>query len=227
MTGLGAEAEMKDVLLRLYALSRPGKPEREQLINEVLPAAFAADLYDALVDEAHAPLAWDRSTNAVIFLDGYEALQQVSSTTATRLLQVLSTEPRKQGRTDPLLLIVGSRDLLADVPAEEASVPFARTQIHDDATVQRRMRELYRYWQQRVPATTRFLRLRDLYLPLWLRDFGPEDAQSYLLQFGHQEHTEIFAERAELVQMIDRVSRGHPLFLALAAEAAFEAEARG
>ena len=225
--GLGAEASMKDVLLRLSMLSRPGKAEREWLINEVLPAAFAADLSDALVDEAHAPRAWYRSTNVVMFLDGYEALQRASSETATRLLQVLSTEPRKQGRTDPVLLVVGSRDQLADLPAEEASLPFARTLIHDEANVKNHMRERYSRWQQRLPAATRFLRLRDLYLPLWLRDFGPEDTRSYLLRFGEQEHTQFFVEQVDLVQMIDRVTRGHPLFLALAAEAAYEAEARG
>src|SRR5205814_2190941 len=78
--GLGAEASMKDVLLRLQAMSRPGTPEREQLVNDVLPAAFAADLYDALVDEPHPPLAWTRTANVVVFLDGFEALQRADST---------------------------------------------------------------------------------------------------------------------------------------------------
>jgi len=225
--GLGAEASMKDVLLRLYVLSRPGKPEREQLISEILPAAFAADLSDALVDEAHAPLAWSRDVNVVLFLDGYEALQQASSETATRLLQVLSTEPRKQGRTDPVLLVVGSRDLLAEVPAEEASVPFERTYIQDERFVQHHMRELYLRWQHRLPARRRSLWIDDLYLPLWLRDFGPDDTSRYLLQLGEQEQTQVFAQHVELVQTIDRVTHGHPLFLALAAEAVLEAEARG
>ena len=118
---------MKDVLLRLYVLSRPGTPERERLVNDVLPAAFAADLYDALVDETHPPQAWSRMANVVLFLDGFEVLQRASSGTATRLLQVLTTEPRKQGGTDPLLLVVGSRDPLADVPEEEPAFPFERT----------------------------------------------------------------------------------------------------
>ena len=85
----------------------------------------------------------------------------------------------------------------------------------------------YTRWQQRLPADRRFLRLTDLYLPLWLRDFGPEDTSRYLVQFGEQEQTQVFAKHAELVQTIDRVTQGHPLFLALAAEAVLEADARG
>ena len=224
--GLGAEAGMKDVLLRLYVMSRPGKPEREQLINEVLPAAFAADLYGALV-EATPPQAWTKTANVVVFLDGFEALQHASASTATRLLQVLTTKPRKQGNTDPLLLVVGSRDPLADVPEEGPSFPFERTLIQDEHTVQQRMRERYTRWQQHLPVNRRFLRLKDLYLPLWLRDFGPEDTARYLVQFGKQEHTQVFAEQAQLVQTIDRVTHGHPLFLALAAETVLEANARG
>lgn len=80
---LGATASMEEVLLRLYELSRRGKPEREQLvINELLPAALAADLYGAVV-EAPQPQAWTKEANVVIFLDGFEALQSASSTTAT------------------------------------------------------------------------------------------------------------------------------------------------
>jgi hypothetical protein len=232
VTGLGAGATMKDVLLRLYVVTRPGNPERERLVNDVLPAAFAADLYGGLV-EATPPLVWSPVANVVIFLDGFEALQRASSTTATRLLQVLVTEPRKltesrkQGHTDPLLLVVGSRDPLADLPQEEPSVPFERTLVQDKQAVRQRMEELYTSWQQRLPAARRFLRLKDLYLPLWLRDFGPEDTRSYLVRFGEREHTQVFAEQAELVRTIDRVTHGHPLFLALAAEAVLEAEARG
>jgi hypothetical protein len=225
--GLSATATLKDVLLRLYVLSRPGKPEREQLINDVLPAAFAADLYDALVDEIHPPLVWSRTANVVVFLDGFEALQRASSTTATRLLQGLGTEPRKQGNTDPLLLVVGSRDPLSDVPQQEPSLPFERTGVQDEYTVQQRVHKLYTHWQQRLPAKRRFLRIEDLYLPLWLRDFGLEDTSRYLFQFGEQEQTQVFAEHAELVRTIDRLTHGHPLFLALAAEAVLEADARG
>lgn len=47
---------MKDVLLRLQVLSLPGTPERNMLVNELLPAAFMADLSAALVGaRSHRP----------------------------------------------------------------------------------------------------------------------------------------------------------------------------
>jgi tetratricopeptide (TPR) repeat protein len=226
VTGLVAEATMKDVLLRLQVLSLLGTPERETLVNELLPAAFAADLFAALV-EAHPPQAWSPAANVVIFLDGYEALQRTSSTTAARLLQVLTTEPRKQGHTDPLLLVVGGRDPLMGMIEDKQLVAFART-VEDEATAKQRAHDLYTRWQQRLPSTPRTvrrLRLENLVLPLLLRDFGPEHTRSYLLEVGEREQTAVFADDS-LVQAIDEVTHGHPLFLALAAEAVLEAGER-
>ena len=225
-TGLGANASMKDVLLRLHVLSLPGKPEREILVNELLPAAFMADLFDTLL-YADTPRAWSKWVNVVLFLDGFEALQHSSCTTATRLLQVLTTEQRKQGTTDPLLLVVGSRDPLPGYTDEEQSIPFARTVVQDEHSVQQRMQERVADFQQRLPKNRRVLRLKDLYLPLVLRDFGLDHTRSYLLTFGEQRDTQTFAQNDMLVQTIDRVTHGNPLFLALAAEAVVEAEARG
>jgi len=111
---------MDDVLLHLYELSLRGRPEREELVNEWLPAAFAADLYGALV-EATIPKAWTKVANVVIFLDGFEALQSASSTTAMQLLRGLAIEPRKQGQTDPLLLVIGSRDPLPGMTEDNAN----------------------------------------------------------------------------------------------------------
>jgi tetratricopeptide (TPR) repeat protein len=226
VTGLVAEATMKDVLLRLQVLSLLGTPERGTLVNELLPAAFAADLSAALV-EAHPPQAWSPEANMVIFLDGYEALQRASSTTAARLLQVLTTEPRKQGHTDPLLLVIGSRDPLMGMTEDKQPVAFARTG-EDEATAKQRAHDLYTRWQQRLPSTPRAvrrLRLENLVLPLWLQDFGPEHTRSYLLEVGEREQTAVFANDP-LVQAIDVVTHGHPLFLALAAEAVLEAGER-
>ncbi len=120
VTGLGAEATMKEVLLRLQVLSLPGTPERDMLVSKLLPAANVADLSAALV-EARLPQAWSATANVVIFLDGFEVLQRASSTTATQLLQVLTTEPRKQGHTDPLLLVIGSRDPLPGMTEDNAN----------------------------------------------------------------------------------------------------------
>ena len=226
-TSLGANASMKEVLLRLHELSLPGKPEREMLVNELLPAAFIADLFDTLL-YADTPRAWSKRVNVVLFLDGFEALHHSSRTTATRLLQVLTTEQRKRGTTDPLLLVVGSRDPLPGYTAEEQSIPFARTVVRDEPRVQQRVQELVAHWQQHLPRNRRVLRLKDLYLPLVLRDFGLDHTRSYLLTFGEQRDTQTFAQDDMLVQTIDRVTYGHPLFLALAAEAVVEAEeARG
>ncbi len=225
-TGLGANASLKEVLLRLHVLSLPGKPERETLINELLPAAFMADLFDTLL-YADTPPAWSKRVNVVLFLDGFEAFQHSSRTTAIRLLQVLTTEQRKQGTTDPLLLVVGSRELLPGYTHEEQSIPFARTVVQDEHLIQQSMQELVAHWHQRLPSNRRVLRLKDLYLPLVLRDFGLDHTRSYLLTFGEQRDTQAFAKDDLLIQTIDRITHGHPLFLALAAEAVVEAEARG
>src|SRR5258708_6841511 len=216
---------MKEVLLRLQVLSLPGTPERDMLVSNLLPAANVADLSAALV-EARLPQAWSATANVVIFLDGFEVLQRASSTTATQLLQVLTTEPRKQGHTDPLLLVLGSRDPLAGMSQDKQPVPFARTVDEDEATVKQQMHDLYIQWQQR-PRTLRFLRQENLMLPLWLQDFGHEHTRSYLLEVGEREQTAVFGADGPLVQAIDQVTHGHPLFLALAAEAVLEAEARG
>jgi tetratricopeptide (TPR) repeat protein len=226
-TGLGANATLKDVLLRLHVLSMPGKPEREFLVNDLLPAAFLADLFDVLLDTD--PLrAWSKTANIVLFLDGFEALQRASSSTATRLLHVLAIKERKHGKTDPLLLVIGSRDYLPGLSLEEVqAVPFGRTAMQDEQEVRRHVREWYAQWQQQIPADRRYLRPRDLYLTLELRDFGQEDTRSYLLKLGEQKQTRVFADNSLLVQTIDQLTHGHPLFLALAAEAVLEAKARG
>lgn len=222
---LGATASMEDVLLRLYELSRRGKPEREELvINELLPAAFAADLYGALI-ESPTPKAWSGTANVVIFLGGFEAVQRASSTTATDLLRGLTTEPHKHGHTDPLLLVIGSCDPLTGMTEDQQPVPFARTVDEDKATAKQRMHDLYVEWLQR-PKPLQCLRPeKDLVLPIRLRDFGPEHTRSYLREVDERRQKAAF-EADDLVQAIDQVTHGQPLFLALAAEAVLEAEAR-
>lgn len=222
-THLGPNATMKDVLRRLQVLSMPGKPERDMLIKELLPAAFLADLVETLVD-TDPPLAWTNKVNVIFFLDGFEALQHADSATATRLLQVLTTEQRKQGKTDPLLLVIGSRDALPGVSEGEHRALFARTSVSDERTVPQQIQELQAHWQH-LPVNR--LRLKDLYLTRWLPDFGQDDTRSYLLNFGERERTAAFTQNEELVQTIDRVTHGHPLYLALAVEAVLEASGRG
>ncbi len=52
-----------------------------------------------------------------------------------------------------------------------------------------------------LPQRKRFLRLSDLYLPLWLPDFGQDDTHTYLSQLGQQEQTQVFADHV-LVESI-------------------------
>ncbi len=113
--------------------------------------------------------------------------------------------------------------------ADAQPVAFPRT-VEDKATVKQQMHDLYVKWQQRLPSTPRALRrlrLDNLVLPLRLQDFGHEHTRSYLLAVGEREQTAVFAADSPLVQAIDQVTHGHPLFLALAAEAVLEAEALG
>ncbi len=202
-TGLRANASMKDVLLRLHLLSIPGATERQRLIEEVLPAAFLADLLDTLVHTSPAR-AWSSVVNVVLFLDGFEALLATSSTTAMRLLRVLTTEPFKSGTTSPMMLVVGSRDRLPGLAEIEQDPPFEqRTVQKDERAVQQQARELYEHWYQHLLPDKRFLRLTDLYLHLVLGDFGFDDTRSYLLKSGEREQTQVFAEDEVLVQKID------------------------
>ncbi|MFL5626819.1 MAG: hypothetical protein ACJ788_14640 [Ktedonobacteraceae bacterium] len=224
-TGLGANATPKDVLLRLHLLSMLGRPERDFLINEFLPVAFLADLFDALLDTDN-PRAWSKTANLVFFLDGFEVLQHASSSTATRLLQVLTTKQRRAGKTDPLLLIVGGREYLPGSRRGE-SEPYGRATFQSEQEVQHRARMCYAHWQQHLPADRHFLRLNDLYLTLELQDFGREHTRSYLLKLGEQKQTHVFADDSVLVQTIDSLTHGHPLYLTLAAAAVLEANARG
>ncbi len=85
--------------------------------------------------------------------------------------------------------------------------------------------EQYICWRQQLPKDLRYLRLSDLYLPLWLHDFGLEDTHQYLESIDRQEQTMAFADKV-LVKAIHHATYGHPLYLALAAAAVLEANAR-
>src|SRR5712692_2512685 len=224
--GLTASASLKDVLLRLQALSVPGRQEREWLVNEVLPAAFMADLAGCLL-ASDPPRCWTKVTNVLVLLAGFEALQRSSANTASQLLHVLATEPRRDGSTDPLLLVVGGRDYLPGMPAETLEDPLAQTTAQDEREAKSRIKQLHARWQQQLPAQKRHLRSHDLYLTLALHDFGWQDSRSYLLKLDEREQVPVFAADDALVETIERATHGHPLYLALAAEAALEARARG
>ena len=232
--GLSASVGISGVLLRLHALSvssRPGKEGRDYLVHHVLPAAFMADLLDGL-DGSNSPRTWNAAANVVLFLDGFEALLESSYTTAMRLLEVLAVnEGRKQGRTDPLLLVIGSRTRLLEhlnVDQHQEQYPSLELQTgpQDELLAREDAAESYARWHRRLPQQTRYLRLSHLYLPHWLYDFGLDDTRKYLAQVDGQKHTQAFDDEA-LVTAIHAATHGHPLYLALAAAAVLEAQANG
>jgi hypothetical protein len=133
------DASINEVILRLQALSESSRPEKEgstHLVNRVLPAAFLADLRENL-DGSYAPRTWTFSTNIVLFLDGFEALQESSTGTAKLLLDILvCNEHRLQGRTDPLLIVLGSRHRLHKlIWEEEHPSPAEQTRLQDEIQV--------------------------------------------------------------------------------------------
>jgi tetratricopeptide (TPR) repeat protein len=208
-------------------MSMPGKPERDFLVNELLPAAFLADIFDVLL-ESNIPAAWSKTANLIFFLDGFEALQSASSETATRLLELLTVRQRRGEKTDPILLVVGGRDYLpGSERKDDRHVLTQRLATQSEQELQGVVKTWYAQWQQSFPADKHYLQIEDLYLTFELQDFEPEDTRSYLLKFGEQRQTRLFADNEALVQTIGQLTQGHPLFLALASAAALEANARG
>lgn len=230
--GLRASASIKDVLLRLYALSMPGQPGmqgRKHLIEHILPSAFLADLRDAL-DGPGPPHAWSKTTSVILFLDGFDALlsEGVPENVGIRLLEMLAlSEHRKRGEADPLLLVIGSRQRFLEHTEAHQHPPFeVRTATEDERSAQEHARAFYESWHRQLPQTWRFLRLSDLYLPVWLSDFGQEDTRTYLTLLGEREQMRVFAENT-LVETIYHVTKGHPLYIALVAASLLEAGVRG
>jgi tetratricopeptide (TPR) repeat protein len=224
--------DIREVMLRLHLQSMPDHPRRQYLVEEVLSQALLTDLFEAL-QGSEVPLAWDHQTNVIFFLDGFEGLQDQFRERALHLLQLLTlTEHRKQGKTDPLLLVIGSRNRVLvrteaeqDAPFEEQTNDAGQTTLQDEQVLQQRIKDRLDAWQQRLPRNRRVLRLQDLYLPFPLHDFGPTDTNAYLAHLGMKRQTAIFTDQA-LRETIQRITHGHPLYLALAAVAVLEAEAR-
>ena len=225
--GLRSAKTKWNLLLRLYAMSRPDQPERLALIEEILPAAFVADLYASLV-ATETPKAWDQSTNVILFLDGFETLLAEPGNRALLLLESLAlTQHREQGKTDPLLVVIGSRQRLLDVTEVDHNPPLKTMNPPiDNATAQQQAQERLERWQQHLPTNRRFLRLADLYFPFWLQDFGREDTHAYLASLDRHHQSYVFKD-STLVESLHQKTHGHPLYLALAAATIFEAIARG
>ncbi len=221
---LGNAKVLQDVLLRLQTLSTMERREREYLIEELLPAALMADLLDGLVTRDNL-YCWDKTTNAVIFFDGFEALLDKTNNRGHRLLEILAlNEQRLRSESDPLLIVVGTRKpLFPPVPEDEiATLEEQVAPIFARRYARRRVRE----WLLRLPEDKSAICLHHLVLPLHLQDLGPRGAQSYLAKLDAQHDRPTFADDA-LVKAIGDLTYGHPLALALAAAAAQAAAARG
>jgi tetratricopeptide (TPR) repeat protein len=224
---------VEDVLARLHALSistRAHKEGRRHLVNIVLPAAFLADLLTAPDGSAQSQ-TWQASTPLILFLDGFEELLDGPEPIGVHLLETLTLSThRRQGGTDPLLLVLGSRKrVLAhlDDPLQlHAHTPDwqQQTPLQDQLMTTEWAADYLARWRGQLPAATHHLRLNHLYLPLWLQDFGLADASNYLAKIGARELANPFQD-THLQQAMHRATHGHPLYLALAAAAVVEARA--
>ncbi len=84
---------------------------------------------------------------------------------------------------------------------------------------------MYELWYKQLPRMKSVLRLKDLYLPLWLHDFGLADTRDYLSQLSEQSQ-QVFLDDT-LIEAIHHTTNGHPLYLALIASAISEMQTRG
>jgi tetratricopeptide (TPR) repeat protein len=222
-TGIGVNDHAREALLRLEALNMSGKPEQDLFIRELLPAAFIADLFEALLSDP--PHAWTPTANVVFFFDGFETLQHANEGTATLLLRALTTDYLKEHPPGPILLVLASRDRLPGADNVE-QVSLEQT-IQDEKELKDHARKIYRNWRSKIKFDKKHARLSDLYLVFPLQDFGKQDTREFLLSYGTQKKDSIFADNAALVETIEQVTGGHPLFLALAAAAVLEAKEHG
>ena len=222
--GLRANAGIRNVLLRLQFLSTPGNPGRDYLIKDVLPAALLADLRVAM----DSGRVWSKTCNVVLFLDGFDALLNDPDKTGIVLLERLTlSEHRKRGETDPVLVVVGSRQrLLEHTKTNQASPVAPPTPVRNAQEAQAHAQAVYQDWQKQLPADRRILRLSDVCLEVWLHGFELADTQDYLSSLSKEEQPQAFADAAR-VQAIYNATLGHPFSLALIAAAFLEAQARG
>jgi ABC-type branched-subunit amino acid transport system substrate-binding protein len=199
---------------RLNEMCTIGGPEREFLIEQILPKAFLADLrYGASDTESSMLLGGPRYV--VIFLDSFEVLLRSAESTAWQLLEALAlNEYRRRGESDPLLLIVGSEDRLPDMSGEQLNRHFPPKADTAGQSVQERAKALYEDWMRQLPlqGDRRTLRLRDIYLPLPLSTLVLNGTRDYLLRLDQHNETSLFTDEA-LIEDIHRVTQDYPIFL--------------
>lgn len=211
---INTDAPPEEVLLRLYTMSIPRTPERERLVEELLPAAFLADIRDAFDSRV-----WDKNTYVTLFLDGYETLLTPSSNFGRQLLEsLIGNERHQHGMADPLLVVLGSHSHpLTDLAAGRDGVSSVRIR--------------YNRWIERLSTSTEdSSHLRDRYFPVILNFFTQEDTRQLLSRLARKHFLDgVFTDLVgeQFVQAIQRATRGLPLYVALAAEVVLEARQRG
>lgn len=208
------DAPVGKILERLNEMCTLGEPEREFLIEQILPKAFLADLRYGTYDNESSMLRIG-PRYVVVFLDSFEVLLRAAESTARQLLEALAlNDYRKRGESDPLLLIVASEDRLPDMSREQLNRHFPPDLDADKRSIQQRADALYHDWVQQLPPQKdrRTLRLRDIYLPLPFSTLALDATRSYLLRLDQLNETSVFTNEA-LIEDIHRVTQGYPIFL--------------
>jgi hypothetical protein len=214
------DAPIGVILSRLNEMCTLGAPEREFLIEHILPKAFLADLRYGSYDKE----PWRRTEPAkrqqgprrvVIFLDSFEVLLRNAESTARHLLEVLAlNEYRKRGDSDPLLLVIGSETQLPDMSRGQLNQHFPLASDTDTRTMQERAEDIFSGWQQQIPPQDdrHALSLGNMYLPLPLSTFSLDATREYLLKLDQYNETDSFTDEA-LIEDIHRETQGYPIFV--------------
>ncbi|HZR39723.1 MAG TPA: ABC transporter substrate-binding protein [Ktedonobacteraceae bacterium] len=209
---LPKDASVGSILRRLNEMCTLGEPEREFLIEQILPKAFLADLRYGAYDSESVMLR-EGPRCVVIFLDSFEVLLRSAESTARQLLEALAlNEYRKRGESDPLLLMVASEERLPDMSRDQLNRHVSLAT--DTKDIQQRTRILYEDWIKQLPpqAERPMLRLRHIYLPLPLPTLDLDATRDYLLRFDQYSETHVFTNEA-LIEDIYQATQGYPIFL--------------
>ncbi len=206
-------APIGEILRRLNEMCVMGGPEREFLIEQILPKAFLADLRYGDHDN-EAVMLQQGPRCIVIFMDSFEVLVHSAESTARQLLGALAlNEYRKRGESDPLLLVVGSEERLPDMSREQLNQHFPTPSDTDMRSIPERTRAFYDDWQEQHLSQDRHrLRLRDCYFPMPLSNFTLDATRDYLLMLDQYNETAAFSNEA-LIEDIHQATQGYPIFL--------------
>jgi ABC-type branched-subunit amino acid transport system substrate-binding protein len=208
-----------DVFQRIYELSREDSHDKEDFVFSILSSAFLEDL------------CWSvREKHVVLFLDGFEALQDETNPMGLRLLDaLLPTAYYRRSESHPLLIVAGSQMRFTERSRIERDPPFEQSMERESAhTARRYAQDLYNHWLAQVRTVRNVLQRSDLYLEFWLQDFTIFDTQAYLTNIFQQANTEQLTEDIEtLARDVHTLTHGHPQALSIAATETIRAHARG